>query len=134
LRYIEFDVYFPFLQLAFEYQGETHYHSTSVFGSASKRQRNDALKRKFASNMGITLISIPFWWDKSVASLEATIHYYRPDLIQATPSGKPIPLQMPNKYTKQFVYVPNAAKDWNEDVDPTGWYVKNDSLLTFAGL
>lgn len=29
---------------------------------------------------GVTLIQVPYWWDKSVASLAATILKYRPDI------------------------------------------------------
>jgi hypothetical protein len=72
--------------------------------------------------MGITLIPIPFWWDKSPQSLAATIRSIRPDInFTNTSLGSPIPLGMPHKLQHQFKYVPNASKEWNEKIDPTGW-------------
>lgn len=34
---------------------------------------------------GITLIEVPYWWDKSISSLVATIYHYRPDLFKVKP-------------------------------------------------
>jgi hypothetical protein len=113
LRIYEFDVSFvklsllliqkifiPHLSLALEYQGEHHY-SSHFFGSALVRQRRDQAKLKFARQFGITLISIPFWWDKSSDSLASTLHYYRPDIKLQAKEVPPIPLEMPVKIKKQ---------------------------------
>jgi hypothetical protein len=85
-----------------EYQGEQHYFSSARFGDLSVHQRRDRAKRKFASQFGITLISIPFWWDCSSNSLAATIEYYRPDInLQPSKAVPPIPLEMPVKSKKR---------------------------------
>jgi hypothetical protein len=115
-------VFLPNLSLAFEYQGETHYFSSHIFGRASNRQKSDNIKQKFITQMGITLISIPFWWDKSRNSLASTIKLHRPDIemLDHSTSTPPIPLTMPSKLHRQK-YIPNCSKDYNGQIDPTGW-------------
>ena len=39
---------------------------------------------------GITLIDIPYWWDRGVESLAMTIYNARPDLFDQRPIGRPI--------------------------------------------
>jgi hypothetical protein len=90
-------IFFPHLSLAFEYQGEHHYIS-NYFGSSSVRQRRDQAKVKFASQLGITLISIPFWWDRTSDSLASTIEYYRPDIHLQAKKALPISMEMPDKF------------------------------------
>jgi hypothetical protein len=87
----------PHLSLAFEYQGEHHYFS-SYFGSLATYQRRDQAKLKFTSKFGITLIPIPFWWDRTSDSLLSTIKLYRPDIHLQTKKVPPIPLEMPDKF------------------------------------
>jgi hypothetical protein len=93
-------IFFPQLSLAFEYQGEHHYSSTLYLGDSIIRKRRDQAKRKFASQFGITLISIPFWWDRSSDSLASTIEYYRPDINLQAKKAPPIPLEMPVRLKK----------------------------------
>jgi hypothetical protein len=94
-------IFLPHLSLAFEYQGEQHYYSVNHFGHSSVRQRRDQAKIKFANLYGISLISIPFWWDRSSNSLAATIRNYRPDINLDSITKEPIPLEMPLKYQKR---------------------------------
>jgi hypothetical protein len=109
--------------MAIEYQGEIHYFD-SIFGPAALRQRNDILKRQYALNAGITLVTVPFWWDKSPASLAATIRRSRPDLVQLDHlNGTPIPTKMPEQRNPQFHYEPNIPQEYANELDPTGWYV-----------
>jgi hypothetical protein len=116
----------PDLSLALEYQGEMHYYSSHIFGRATTRQHADQVKRKFAKDLGITLIPIPFWWDKTSSSIVATILASRPDItmnggtFEATPSA-PIPSTMPIKYQRRSQYTPNYSKEFLNQVDPTGW-------------
>jgi hypothetical protein len=99
---LTFTIFVPHLSLALEYQGEQHYHSLAQFGDLSMYQRRDRCKRTFASQFGITLISIPFWWDCSSNSLASTIEYYRPDIhLQPSKEVPPIPLEMPIKSKKR---------------------------------
>jgi hypothetical protein len=113
-------IFFPNLSLAFEYQGQTHYFSSPLFGSASDRKRIDNIKREFAKQNGITLISVPFWWNKSNKSLQATIKYHRPD-FNFDNTGASILLAMPIKFQPKFKYMPSSAKDYTDRIDPTGW-------------
>jgi hypothetical protein len=89
-------IFLPHLSLAFEYQGEQHYVS-NFMGSPDIRQRRDQSKLKFASQLGITVISIPFWWDRSPNSLASTIQYFRPDIHIQAKEAPPIPAEMPLK-------------------------------------
>ncbi len=118
-----FKIFLPDLSLAFEYQGETHYFSSHIFGRATDRQRNDNIKLQYAREMGITLISIPFWWKKSLSALSVTIQSHRPDLIldHISLRSPPIPSEMPLDIQQKFRYVPNSASYFKRTVDPTGW-------------
>jgi len=78
---MELDIFFPFLSIAFEYQGEHHYKSNKILGESSVTQKRDREKKKICEEKGITLIEIPFWWDRKKDSLIATIQNYRPDLV-----------------------------------------------------
>jgi hypothetical protein len=83
--------------LAIEYQGEQHYLSNNQFGNSAVFQRRDRAKRVFASQFGITVISVPYWWDRSASSLAATIQYYRPDIQLRVKKALPIPSEKPVK-------------------------------------
>jgi hypothetical protein len=116
-------VFIPQYSLALEYQGETHYFSSHIFGKASDRKQVDQIKRKYAEQIGVTLISIPFWWDKSPHSLASTIHLHRPDINfnKAQLHIPPIPTEMPLTLQNRFRHIPNSAKEYQDQVDPTGW-------------
>jgi hypothetical protein len=61
--------------------GEQHYQSTTAFGSAWSRKNRDIVKKLACIKTGITVIDIPYWWDGTSLSLQATINKYRPDLF-----------------------------------------------------
>eukprot|EP01114_Cavostelium_apophysatum_P000432 TRINITY_DN10397_c0_g1_i2.p1 TRINITY_DN10397_c0_g1~~TRINITY_DN10397_c0_g1_i2.p1 ORF type:complete len:506 (+),score=124.86 TRINITY_DN10397_c0_g1_i2:145-1662(+) len=69
----ELDIFIPSLKLAFEYQGVQHYVSSDRFGDHKTHQRRDAQKKDICDKNGIILIEIPYWWDKSLETLTATI-------------------------------------------------------------
>ena len=52
--------------------------------------------------IGITLIEVPYWWDKKADSLAATIYRARPDVLKAKPQGKPIPSSPSTDFTKDL--------------------------------
>eukprot|EP01114_Cavostelium_apophysatum_P005321 TRINITY_DN1615_c1_g1_i1.p2 TRINITY_DN1615_c1_g1~~TRINITY_DN1615_c1_g1_i1.p2 ORF type:complete len:559 (-),score=129.89 TRINITY_DN1615_c1_g1_i1:334-2010(-) len=81
---MELDIYIPTLRLAFEYQGQHHYENEDI-------QRRDAEKRKACKLHSISLVSIPYWWDRSKESLLAEISKQRPDLVKSTTDGNLIP-------------------------------------------
>ena len=39
---------------------------------------------------GITLIEVPYWWDRTYDSLASTVYNKRPDLFDTEPQGEPI--------------------------------------------
>lgn len=118
---MELDVFYPTLNLAFEYQGMQHYRDCFQ-GGWLQQQRRDAEKREACARLDITLVHVPFWWDHGVASLGATIAHYRPDIVLATTAGAtvdissavPIPTTQP-VYEKQMKLV---------NVDPAAYFLK----------
>lgn len=47
---------------------------------------------------GITLVQIPYWWDRTYESLASTIYSRRPDLFpDEIPQGNPIPAEEPSR-------------------------------------
>jgi hypothetical protein len=79
---LELDVYIPTLSLALEYQGIQHYTDTALFGpQLSLQQLKDQQKKQLAVTKGITLIDVPYWWDRSKDSLAATIMLHRPGIV-----------------------------------------------------
>ena len=53
-----------------EFQGIQHYEPKEKFGGLSglrKQQYNDALKRKYCEEHGLTLIAIPYWEESRIS-------------------------------------------------------------------
>jgi hypothetical protein len=92
-RNFELDIFFPKLKLAFEYQGEHHYSRLNGFvTNLERRQERDVEKKQKCHEMGITLVMIPYWWDKQISTLKATIHNKKTGLVDDVPFGvSPIP-------------------------------------------
>ena len=83
------------------------------------------------------MISIPYWWDQSQSSLEATLWKYRTDLFLDQPIGNPIPETLsailPNKHARKQLTPEQAAfkenieqqimlsTNWSIEDDPTEW-------------
>jgi hypothetical protein len=86
---------------------------------------------------GVTFIEIPYWWDRKLESLAATIYTYRPDLFPQVPTGKPIPpspyvdridtpLEKGTKHSQLTLTQDTdrklmTATIWETKRDPTGW-------------
>jgi hypothetical protein len=70
---VEFDVFIPRLNMAFEYHGEHHYRDNPAFGALELFQTRDQTKQEFCQKLGISLIVIPYWWDGRLSSLKETI-------------------------------------------------------------
>jgi len=110
---------FPSLSLAFEYQGEHHYLH-SIFGELPKIQNRDDRKKHLSNFIGISLIQVPFWWNRQISSLAETIKYHRPDIILPASIGFPIPFNIPKQKKRGFKR--NIFLPYN-NFDPTGWLI-----------
>ena len=71
---VELDIFVPNLALAFEYQGEQHYQANWYLGDRTAAHKRDKEKRALCKEYGITLIEVPFWWDKKKDSFLASVH------------------------------------------------------------
>ncbi len=80
-RTMELDVMLPELALVLEYQGQQHYHSFLFFQNLAAQQRRDTEKAEICRKFGLTLIHIPYWWNRTKQSLVATIAMHRPDIF-----------------------------------------------------
>jgi hypothetical protein len=97
----QLDVYVQSLNLGFEAQGEQHYKEVGLFGTTNSQHDVDSTKSAFCSREGITLISVPYWWDGSITSLANTIRMARPDLIKEKHGdGHVIPNEPPANTTR----------------------------------
>jgi hypothetical protein len=63
---LELDIWIPRLNLAFEFQEAHHYKATQfTYQPVSTIETRDILKQLGAPQQGITLITVPFWWDRT---------------------------------------------------------------------
>ncbi len=68
-----------------------HYSS----GVSSRDMRKNTICQQF----GITLITVPYWWDGTLTSLATSVGMMRPDIeMSSLYMSGPIPTEMPQKY------------------------------------
>eukprot|EP01120_Amphizonella_sp_Union-15-10_P000282 TRINITY_DN10305_c0_g1_i2.p1 TRINITY_DN10305_c0_g1~~TRINITY_DN10305_c0_g1_i2.p1 ORF type:complete len:363 (+),score=45.01 TRINITY_DN10305_c0_g1_i2:81-1169(+) len=78
---MQIDIFFPKLNLGFEYQGIQHYQSHHLYSdSIYHRKLQDNEKKKVCKIAGITLIEIPFYLDLGVKDLRRLILQHRCDV------------------------------------------------------
>eukprot|EP00026_Physarum_polycephalum_P004297 Phypoly_transcript_04315.p1 GENE.Phypoly_transcript_04315~~Phypoly_transcript_04315.p1 ORF type:complete len:712 (-),score=56.46 Phypoly_transcript_04315:8-2143(-) len=98
--YLELDVWYPNLDLCFEFQDIYHYVTTWYFHEYPKKiQQRDSKKREKVLNSRLTLVVVPCWWDGLLESLKSTVHFQCPNLIQQS-AHLPIPLNPPTNFFK----------------------------------
>jgi len=82
---IELDILASDISLAFEYQGSHHYQdSCPCFLETKYVQHRDKNKSHWCRKLGITLIPIPFWWEKNISVLREITKEQRPDITIKT--------------------------------------------------
>eukprot|EP01124_Arcella_intermedia_P025305 TRINITY_DN4503_c1_g2_i2.p1 TRINITY_DN4503_c1_g2~~TRINITY_DN4503_c1_g2_i2.p1 ORF type:complete len:395 (-),score=66.80 TRINITY_DN4503_c1_g2_i2:843-2027(-) len=85
---MELDLWVPKYNLALEYQGEHHYYNLhSAYGpsgTASMYISRDCQKKSSCVEHGITLATVPYWWDGKRESLASSLHHIRPDIFMKT--------------------------------------------------
>lgn len=118
---MHFDVFLKDQMVAFEYQGEQHYHDIYSLGPRWLYTQRDKEKRDECKRREITLIEVPYWWDAKAESLLATIHKHRPDLIPAA-MGTPIPASPPRAESPKSMPPIFRADMWDGSQDLTDWF------------
>ncbi len=94
---MELDIFLPKEQLAFEYQGEQHFHYVYHLRTPLQQKQKDEEKRGACREKEITLVEVPYWWDKETSSLVAAIHKERKDLIPHQIDGELVTLMQQNE-------------------------------------
>lgn len=128
---MEFDIFLPKEGLAIEYQGEQHYRDIYLLGSGWNQKEKDEEKRILCREKEITLIEIPYWWDKQKSSLASTIHKERNDLLTLCHTGsEPIPVQQLSEgkllpflfviYKESSIPIMHGI-EWDGDQNLEGW-------------
>mmetsp|Transcript_21913 Transcript_21913/g.85865 ORF Transcript_21913/g.85865 Transcript_21913/m.85865 type:complete len:546 (+) Transcript_21913:62-1699(+) len=79
---VELDVFVPDHNIAFEYNGEHHYEEISHYGALDVYQSRDMRKVEICKRAGVRLITVPFWWDRQVPSLLATVIMQHPSIAK----------------------------------------------------
>ncbi len=71
-----------------------------------KVAKRDVEKQVFCRQSGVTLITIPYWWNRKMESLAKTIHFHRPDIQfpESILKEDPIPIQNPKVETVRGKY------------------------------
>eukprot|EP01124_Arcella_intermedia_P012701 TRINITY_DN19044_c0_g2_i1.p1 TRINITY_DN19044_c0_g2~~TRINITY_DN19044_c0_g2_i1.p1 ORF type:complete len:446 (+),score=129.38 TRINITY_DN19044_c0_g2_i1:700-2037(+) len=137
---MELDIWVPLYNIAIEYQGEHHFHDLCAAygptGTVSLYTKRDIKKKETCKEKGITLITIPYWWDRHKESLSSTLHHALPEVFPKSESPQ-IPVVPPLK--KEMVKNNEVAtllmhgREWNNEQDPTGWLIseKLDGVRAF---
>lgn len=93
---LELDRYYPYLKIAFEYNGSQHYTSTA-FSSGSikdekrieRQMRSDKAKREICAKQGVTLIVVKYSDHLTLENLREIIDKYLQQELSADLSKKP---------------------------------------------
>jgi len=84
------DIYVTSFKLVFEYHGYQHYNSHFLFGDAKSCKERADERHTACESMGITLIEVPYWWQRDTESVVASLRKFRPDIVLDAPGFAPI--------------------------------------------
>lgn len=65
-----------------EYNGKHHYEELAFFGPLEVYQRRDEEKRRMCKQVGIRLLTIPYWWDYTAEAFAASLHAAFPAAVE----------------------------------------------------
>jgi len=86
-----------------------------IYDDVALVQDRDLRKQLICNSNGITLITIPFWWNETMETIAYTVRQYRVDipLPSRLLSGAPIPKEMPKQRQRKVDYYPtNVGQIW----------------------
>lgn len=121
-----------------EYNGEHHYNELGFFGPVEMYQLRDREKRALAKENGIALVTVPYWWDKRLESLAASIHQVTPGLfgddcpeprdtsaqkvVEQVLKGKHDPISpFLDTWKPLLSKLPKLPQALNDSIDPAGY-------------
>eukprot|EP01114_Cavostelium_apophysatum_P016152 TRINITY_DN4542_c0_g1_i6.p1 TRINITY_DN4542_c0_g1~~TRINITY_DN4542_c0_g1_i6.p1 ORF type:complete len:1067 (+),score=194.96 TRINITY_DN4542_c0_g1_i6:160-3360(+) len=114
----ELDIYFPSEKLAIEFQGQVHYSQLFKQQSIFSVKQNDEFKQTACRNANVTLVIIPYWWNRTKQQLIAMIRQTRPDLfVNHHSEVKALPTPDPPRLDQTLLMFSN---DWKSNIDPKG--------------
>jgi len=82
-----FDIFVSSFNLVFEYQGFQHYHHHIMFGDAKYGKERGEERLLACKTLEITIIAVPYWWQRDKESVAIILHNFRPDLVTDSPQG-----------------------------------------------
>jgi hypothetical protein len=81
---ILFDIFVPALRIALEFDGEHHYGDVSGVGQWTEKAASDAQKMAICLREGISLVRVPYWWDRKQSTLKQLVVAVRPELVASS--------------------------------------------------
>ncbi len=75
----------------------------TMYDDLNKVRKRDKMKQILCSTHGITLIVIPYWWNRTLESVAQMIRLSRPDIKIPLHylKGNPIPNEVPKQLTSK---------------------------------
>ena len=143
---MELDIFIPELSIAFEYQGEHHYHENPrAFGSIEITEWKDEEKAQICGINQISIIPIPYWCKPSslltyLRSLDHFIRYFispvnnnnnnnnnnkeEEELIMQIKDTKELKeLKEKSLFKSNQKEKISLPTNWNSSIDPTGYWI-----------
>jgi hypothetical protein len=91
------------LRLAFDYQTVSDYDLSGTKGKVMVELKVNPVKADICKRNGLDLVSIPFWWDRDLHSLVATIISTRPEILNS------MALTAQESYSESWAPIPTST-------------------------